>query len=168
MESVWCNPNPVFLSKPSIKTRLSRHAIPWLCVCMLSHVWLFETPWTVAHQAPLFMEFFRREYWSGLPFIPPGDLPDPVTEPESHDSPSLQADSLPLAPPGKPLLWLKANVKVKGCSPFQSWHGAKAEAAGGGVAGLFCWTKYTDGKASHWSLKLNTCHQLFVTPLHIQ
>ena len=95
------------------------------------------------------MGFFRQEYWSGLPFIPLGDLLDPVIEPESHDSPSLQADSLPLAPPGKPLLWLKANVKVKGCSPFQSWHGAKTEAAGGGVAGLSCWTKYTDGKASH-------------------
>ena len=52
----------------------------WLCSsCMgtLSHVQLFATPWTVAHQAPLSMEFSREEYWSGLPCLPPGDLPDP-------------------------------------------------------------------------------------------
>jgi len=48
------------------------------------------TPWTVAHQAPLSMGFPRREYWSGLPFPSPGDLPNPGTEPSS---PALQADS---------------------------------------------------------------------------
>jgi len=42
------------------------------CACMLSHVWLFVTPWTVAHHAPLFMEFSRQEYWNELPFPPPG------------------------------------------------------------------------------------------------
>ena len=57
------------------------------------------TPWTVAHQAPLSMGFSRQEYWSGLPFPSPGDLPDPGTEP---GSPALQADSLPSEPPGKP------------------------------------------------------------------
>ena len=45
------------------------------CVCMISHIWLFATPWTVTHQAPLSMEFSREEYWSKLPFPPPGDLP---------------------------------------------------------------------------------------------
>jgi len=50
---------------------------------MLSYVQLFATPWTVAHQAPLFMGFPRQEYWSGLPFPAPGDLPDPEIEPES-------------------------------------------------------------------------------------
>ena len=45
------------------------------------HVWLFATPWTVAHQAPLSMGFSRQEYWSGLPFPPPGDLPKPGIEP---------------------------------------------------------------------------------------
>ena len=50
------------------------------------------TPWTVACQAPLFMGFSRQEYWSGLPFPSPGDLPDPGIEPRS---PALQADSLP-------------------------------------------------------------------------
>ena len=43
---------------------------------MLNHVWLLVTPWTVAGQAPLFMGFSRQKYWSGLPFPPPGDLPD--------------------------------------------------------------------------------------------
>ena len=47
----------------------------------LSCVRLLVTPWTVAHQVPLFMGFHRQEYWSGLPFPPPGDLPNPGTEP---------------------------------------------------------------------------------------
>ena len=55
------------------------------------------TPWTVAHQAPLSMEFSRQEDWSELPFPSPGDLPDPGIEPKS---PTLQADSLPTEPPG--------------------------------------------------------------------
>ena len=57
------------------------------------------TPWTVACQAPLSMGFSRREYWSGLPFPSPGDLPDPGIEPWS---PALQADSLPTELWGKP------------------------------------------------------------------
>ena len=56
---------------------------------VLSHVRLFVTPWTVAHQAPLSIEFSRQEYWSGLPFPSPGDLPDPGIEPTSPTSPSL-------------------------------------------------------------------------------
>ena len=47
------------------------------------------TPWTIAHQAPLSMEFSRQEYWSGLPFPIPGDLPDPGIEPTSLVSPAL-------------------------------------------------------------------------------
>ena len=54
------------------------------------------TAWTVAHQAPLSVGFSRQEYWSGLPFPPPGDLPDPEIKP---GSPALQADSLPSEPP---------------------------------------------------------------------
>ena len=73
-------------------------------VCMLScfsRVQLFATPWTVAHQAPLSMGFSRQEYWSGLPFPSPGDLPNSGIEPRS---PSLQADSLLSETPGKPNL----------------------------------------------------------------
>ena len=68
-----------------------------VCVCqLLSCVQLFVTPWTVAHQAPLFMELSRQEYWSGLPCPPPGVLPNPETEP---GSPALQANFLPSEPP---------------------------------------------------------------------
>ena len=54
--------------------------IYYLRVCLLSHVQLFGTPWTVACQAPLSMGFSREEYWSGLPFPSPGELPDPGIE----------------------------------------------------------------------------------------
>ena len=63
-----------------------------VCKTRVSHVQLSVTPWTVARQAPLSMEFSRQDYWSGLPFPSPGDLPDPGIEP---GSPALQADSLP-------------------------------------------------------------------------
>ena len=71
-----------------------------------SHVRLFATLWTVAHQAPLFVGFSRQEYWSGLPCPPPGDLPDSGIKPTSLTSSDWQAGSLPLAPPGKPSLLL--------------------------------------------------------------
>ena len=65
---------------------------------LLSCVQLFASPWTVAHQAPPSMGCFRQEYWSGLPFPSPGDLPNPGIEPRSS---ALQADSLPSESPGK-------------------------------------------------------------------
>ena len=68
-----------------------------LSVCVLSHIHFFATPWTVAHQAPLSVGFSRQEYWSGLPFPSPGDIPNLGTEPVS---PAWQADSLPLSHPG--------------------------------------------------------------------
>ena len=70
-----------------------------LCqVKSLSCVQLFAVPWVVAHQIPPSMGFSRQEYWSGLPFPSPGDLPDAGIEPRS---PALQADALPSEPPGK-------------------------------------------------------------------
>ena len=65
---------------------------------LLNRIQLFVTLWTVACQAPLSMEFSRQEYWSGLPFPPSEDLPDPGIEPRSL---ALQADSLPSEPPRK-------------------------------------------------------------------
>ena len=88
-------------------SKLDVHFILCVCVCArarahtlshFSHVRLFVTPCTVAHRAPLSMEFSRQEYWSGLPFPSPGDLPDPWIEP---GSPALQAGSLPSEPPRK-------------------------------------------------------------------
>ena len=64
-----------------------------------SRVRLFATPGTVARQAPLSMGFSRQEYWSGLPFPPPGDLPNPGIKPGSSE---FQADSLQSEAPGKP------------------------------------------------------------------
>ena len=65
----------------------------------LSHVQLFATPGTVAHKASQSMEFSRQEYWSGLPFPSPGDLPNPGIE---FMSPALKADTLQSKTPGKP------------------------------------------------------------------
>ena len=56
------------------------------CAQSLGHVRLFATPWPVARQAPLSMGLFRQKYHSGLPFPPPGDLPDPGIEPVSPES----------------------------------------------------------------------------------
>ena len=66
-------------------------------VQLISRVRLFATLWTVAHQAPPSMGFLQQEYWIGLPFPSPGDLPDPGIEPVSPGSPALQAVSLPLS-----------------------------------------------------------------------
>ena len=75
-----------------------------VCVCVFSRfscVWIFATPWTVAHQAPLSIGFPRQEYWSRLLCPPPGDLPNPGIRLLCllH----WQICSLPLAPPGKPI-----------------------------------------------------------------
>ena len=75
-------------------------------VKLLSCVRLFATPRTVAYQAPQSMGFSRQEYWSGLPFPSPGDLPNPGIEP---GSPTLQADALSSEPPGK----FDSNAKTR-------------------------------------------------------
>ena len=119
--------------------------LPYLLSSSVSHSVLSDSLgtmyWTVAHQAPLFMEFSRQEYWSGLPFPFPGDLPDPGIKPRS---PALQADSLPSglqesitrAPPsffpgyhlnvsksscldGKPCLWQRSQLHIQECSLIQ-------------------------------------------------
>ena len=78
---------------------LSRFSCARLCV----------TPWTVAHQDPLSMEFSRQEYWSGLPCPPPGDLPNSGIE---LGSPALQADSSLLSHQGSPRRDLKDHFKI--------------------------------------------------------
>ena len=80
---------------------------------VMSH---FATPWTVAHKAPLSMEFPRQEYWSGLPFPSPGDLPDLGIKPTSLLS-HWQADSLPLSHQGSPKIHWKIKYKLT-CSNF--------------------------------------------------
>ena len=73
------------------------------CVYSVSCVQLSVTTWTVARQAPLSMGFSRQEYWSGLPFPPPGGLPSPGIEPTSPVAPALQLEFLPAEPLGKPI-----------------------------------------------------------------
>ena len=107
----------VFISQSRINYQLFNQlyiehilCLKWSEVKSLSRVWLFATPWTIAHQAPLSMGFSRQEYWNGLPFPSPGNLPNPGIEPRS---PTLQADALTSELPGKPcaygiaiLIWL--------------------------------------------------------------
>ena len=76
----------------------------------LSRVQLFAIPWTVAYQASQSMGFSRQEYWSGLPFPSPGDLPDPGIEP---GFPALQAEALPSEPPGKPHFNVNLHLKLE-------------------------------------------------------
>jgi len=83
--------------------------------CVLSHVELFATLWTVAQQAPLSMAFPRKGYWSGLTFHPLGGLPNPGTEPRSLASPALAGGFLTTLPPGKPLSLLCASTNT--CLP---------------------------------------------------
>ena len=79
------------------------------CVHVCAHSVVSDTvsPWTVALQAPLSMEFSRQEYWSGLLFPSPRDLPDTGVELESTTS---QVDSLPSEPPGKPIVFPKWQI----------------------------------------------------------
>ena len=82
--------------------------------CILSRVQLFATPWTVACQALLSMEFSRQEYWSGLPCPPPGDPPNSGIKSASLAFPALTGRFFTTMPPGKPLIWiLYANSFVK-------------------------------------------------------
>ena len=71
-----------------------------MCVYMyIECVQLFVTPWTVACQAPLSMEFSRQEYWSGLPFLSPGELPNPGIDPTSPIAPTLAGRFFTTEPP---------------------------------------------------------------------
>ena len=79
----------------SVASLASAFVWKWKC-SSLSRVWLFGTPWTVAHQAPLSTGFSREEYWSGLPCPSPGDLPNPGIK---SGFPALKANSLLSEPP---------------------------------------------------------------------
>ena len=88
-----------------------------LASCMLScfsHFWFFVTLWTTSCQAPLSMGFSRQEYWTGLPFLSPGDLPDPGVK---LWSPALLMDSLSSEPPGTPLLALAHGLDPEIMNP---------------------------------------------------
>ena len=94
-------------SRKSIKSFIYLVSIIYFCipinfacmyVCVFSRVQHFVTPWTVARQAPLSMEFSRQEYWSGLPFPTPGDFLDLGIKPGSLAFPAMQVGYFPLSP----------------------------------------------------------------------
>ena len=87
---------------------------PHTSACMINHVWLFATPWAVALQTPLSMEFSRQEYWSGLPFPAPGDLLHLGVEPTSLASPALAGGFFTTELPGKPEVYTTSK-------PSYSW-----------------------------------------------
>ena len=80
-----------FILELSYECKISVLFKLFLCLMsqLLSHVWLFVTPWTIVHQSPLPIEFSRQECWSGVPFPTPGDLPEPGIKPMSLVSPAL-------------------------------------------------------------------------------
>ena len=84
---------------------------PGVCVCarlLIMSDW--AAPWTVACQFPLSMEFFSQEYWSGLPFPPPGNLPNPGIKPWSPASPELAGKFFTTEPPEKHLLYTHIRI----------------------------------------------------------
>ena len=81
-----------------------------VCVCSLSHIQLFVTPWTVALYAPLSTALPRHEYWSRLPFPAPGDLPDSGIKPTSLVSPALAGRFFTTVPPDSNISSLKYNI----------------------------------------------------------
>ena len=83
-----------------------------VCAQSLSHIGLFATPWSVACQAPLPMEFSRQESWSGLPFSTLGDLPYPRIETASLVSPALAGRFFTTAPPRKPCIHIYSHVQL--------------------------------------------------------
>ena len=94
------NSNIIFML--SIRKKSSGHLLlEGASVCVHSRVWLFATPWTVAHQTPLSMGFSRKEHWSRLPFSSPGDLPEPGIKPASPVSHALAGRSLWLCHQGR-------------------------------------------------------------------
>ena len=95
--------------------RLSSNNLHVCVLKSLSLVWLFTTPWTVAHQVPLFMGLLRLEYWSGLPLPPPEDLPNPGTKPMSPASPAMAGGCFTTETPGRPRqVGVKIGVRVFG------------------------------------------------------
>ena len=89
----------------------------WKCESVVFKLGLFANPLTIARQAPLSTEFSRQEYWNGLPFRSPGDLLNPGTE---HGSPTMQADSLPPEPLGKPLFSYHNPSNIEWLSKYLS------------------------------------------------
>ena len=100
----------------SLRVTISSYA----CLWVLSHIRLFATPWTAAHQTPLSMGFPQQGYYSRLPFPSPWDLPGPGIEPVSSGSPALADRFFTAEPPGKPIqLWWASNIFLLCAFPLE-------------------------------------------------
>ena len=113
-----CNSDPPQPNKNLKKDVRYKHTPVHIYMCVyvwsLSHVQLFETPWTIAFQTPLSRGFSRQEYWSGLPFSPPGNLPNPGIKPMS---PALAGGFFTTEPPGKPVsTYIHTDTMMEYCS----------------------------------------------------
>ena len=95
---------------------------------VLSHVWLFRTPWTAAHQAPLSMEFSRLRILEKVTISFSGDLPDPRIEPESPTSPALAGRFFTVEPPGK-----SQKVSTERVRTETNWKGPEESPGGATV-----------------------------------
>ena len=128
------------------------YSVTWSEVKSLSRVRLFVTPWTVAYQAPPSMGFSRQEYWSGVPFPSPGDLPNSGIEPWS---PTWQANALTWEPPGKPY---SVALLVKSSKPGWFWCTPSCRIRAPAVRScLFWWPHYS----SILCLQLIVCWNFF-------
>ena len=126
-----------------------------VCVCVLSYsncVWLFVTLWTVACQAPPSMGFSRQEYWTGLSFPAPGNLPNPGIKPLSPVAPALQADSLPRSHQGSPKI---ASCRILLPNKFMIFKGWTHIHRGTLVHTFaWIWMQFSEGHTTHKSLLL--------------
>ena len=108
---------------------------------------LFATLWTVAYQAPPSMGFSRQEYWSGLPFLSPGDLPNPGIETRS---PAFQADALTSEPPGKPTRHSIGHLLVLPCPVIKVNGNLQTTNPGKTANGMKVWWKTITSWAACW------------------
>ena len=144
--------------------------VKWSCSVMSDSS---VTPWTVARQAPPSMGFSRQEHWSGLPFPSPGDLPNPGVEPRS---PTLQTDSLPAVPPGKPVVKRPpANADMGDLGLIPGWGRCPGEGHGNPLSVLawrIPWTEKPGGLQVMGSQRVgldwsNLAHTLHLYALHL-
>ena len=133
----------LLLPYPQSLSGVALLACAYVCVKVksLSRVRLFVTPWTVPYQAPLSMVFSRQQYWSGLPFPSPGDLPKPGIEP---GSPTLQTDTLPSEPLGK--FYGNTMLPMEISHPQHSSQSALIKTSS--IMSFFC-SKSSNGFSSH-------------------
>ena len=140
-------------------------------VCVLCCIQLFVTLWTVAHQAPLSLEFSWQKYWSVLPFPCPGDLPDTAIKPTSPESPTLAGRFFTTSPPVE-ALWFSLSAAAKPlqscstlCDPIDS---SPSVSAVPGIlqARVLEWVAISFSNAWKWKVKGKLlCHvRLLATP----